>query len=243
MRVVVITGAAGGIGSLLVDRFLAEGDRVVAVDLDISAFLSRPAAHGARPNLLAIRCDQSRDEDCAALAEFVTAQDEQVDVLINCAGFFPITPFEEIAIDEWQHVIDVNLTGPFRIVRGLLPLLKMSSHGRIINFGSGTFFKGSPNQSHYISAKAGLIGLTRCLATELGRYGITANVITPGLTLTQIVKDRFPPEQIARRRNERALQRDQLPEDLVGAAVFLASRDAAFITGQILNVDGGSVKY
>lgn len=239
----MITGAAGGIGSCLVRRFLANGDTVVATDLD-GALLETLAQGCDTPTALHIVSGNIADEaDCAAIVKTAADFGGRIDILVNCAGYFPMTPFEQITSAEWRRIIEINLTGVFLLVQAAIPLMKAHGWGRIINFGSGTFFKGSPNQAHYISAKAGVIGLSRCLATELGGYGITVNVVTPGLTITEPVKRDFPAELLEKRRNERPLKRDEYPEDLAGTVFFLASPDADFITGQIINVDGGSVKH
>jgi NAD(P)-dependent dehydrogenase (short-subunit alcohol dehydrogenase family) len=140
---------------------------------------------------------------------------------------------------DWRRVIDINLTGTFLMIHAMLPLMKTSGWGRIINFSSGSVFSGVPGQTHYVAAKAGLIGLSRSLAREVGVYGITVNVVTPGLTVTKAAHDTFPPELLAAQREGRAIQRDQQAEDLVGPVFFLASPDSDFISGQILNVDGG----
>ena len=242
-RTVVVTGAAGGIGSVLVDRFLANGDVVFATDLAVDGLESRVRERGGREDLIVHCADISDEGSCAALATAVTAARGRVDVLINCAGHFPIQPFETISAAEWRRVVDINLTGVFLMTQAILPLMKGRKWGRIINFGSGTFFRGSPNQSHYIAAKAGVIGLSRCLSTELGGEGITVNVVTPGLTVTDTVRRDFSPEFLAARRMERALKRDEVADDLVGAVLFLASTGADFITGQIVNVDGGNIKH
>ena len=242
-RVVVVTGAAGGIGANAVDRFLANGDTVIASDLQAGAMAAFAQSRGGNSRLLIAHGDVSSEQDCARLADFARGRAGRIDVLVNCAGYFPIKPFEQITADEWRRIIDVNLTGVFLTVQAMLPLMKGRGWGRIINFGSGTFFKGTPGQAHYISAKAGVIGLTRCLATELGEHGITVNAITPGLTITEPVRRDYPEAFLAARRNERCLKRDELPEDLVGAIAFLASPDADFMTGQIMNIDGGGVKH
>jgi NAD(P)-dependent dehydrogenase (short-subunit alcohol dehydrogenase family) len=237
-RVVVITGAAGGIGAPLVERFLRNGDRVIATDTEDA--LKQLTSHvGYQPELLTLAADVSSEDDTQTVAEFARGNGGTVEVLINCAGFFPILPFEEISLADWQRVINVNLTGSFLMARALLPLMKDRGWGRIVNFGSASVFDGTRNQTHYVAAKAGIIGFTRSLAREVGGYGITVNVITPGLTLTQAVKDHFPPGVLAAQRAARSLQRDETPEDLVGPVFFLASPDAGFITGQTLNVDGG----
>ena len=238
-RVVLITGAAGGVGSVLVQRFLANDDTVIATDTD-SAVLERlrGSVHG-HPKLITAAADISSEDDTDGLAEMAREKAGSVEVLINCAGFFPILPFEEISVKDWTRVIDINLTGSFLMVRALLPLMKERGWGRIINFGSGSVFDGTRGQTHYVAAKAGIVGFTRSLAREVGGYGITVNVITPGLTVTKAVRDNFPPPLLEAQRNSRALQRDEGPEDLVGPVFFLASPDAGFMSGQTLNVDGG----
>ena len=241
-RVVVITGAAGGMGSVLVDRFLANGDTVVATDRKEALEILR-AKVGANTKLVTLEADISKEEDCARVAAAARDKAGRVDVLINCAGYFPIVAFEKMTADQWRQTIDINLTGNFLMTRAMLPLMKGRAWGRIINFGSASVFEGVPGQAHYVAAKAGIVGLTRSLAREVGDYGITVNVITPGLTVTKAVKDSFPAEVLETQRNARALKRDEQAEDLVGAVFFLASPDADFITGQTINVDGGKAMH
>ena len=238
-RVVVITGAAGGIGALLVERFLANGDTVLATDVGSDALERLRGTFGEDAKLITAAADISREEDCERLADLVRGEAGRVEVLINCAGFFPIQPFEEMSSDDWRRVIDINLTGSFLMTRAFLPLMKEREWGRIINFGSGSVFEGVPGQTHYVAAKAGIVGFSRSLAREVGGYGITVNVVAPGLTVTKAVRESFPPEILEAQRNGRALQRDEVPEDLVGPVFFLASPDAGFISGQTINVDGG----
>ena len=242
-RVIVITGAAGGVGSELVDRFLGNGDTVIACDVDTDVLASwRTRWDGPsrpHPRLTVAEVDVSADQSCADLAERLRRDEGGVDVLINCAGWFPFSSFEDMGSDQWRRVIDVNLTGTFLMTQAILPLMKGRGGGRIINYGSGSVFAGTANQSHYVAAKAGVQGFTRSLAREVGEYGITANLITPGLTVTEAVRSTFPPELLEAQRTSRALHRDEVPEDLVGPTFFLASDDAAFVTGQTLNVDGG----
>lgn len=238
-RVVVITGAAGGIGTPLVERFLRNGDTVIATDTSDDALARLSGRLDSHPALSTVAADVSSEADTQAVADFAREHHGTVEVLINCAGFFPILPFEQISAQDWRRVIEINLTGTFLTTGALLPLMTDRGWGRIVNFGSATFFDGTRNQTHYVAAKAGVIGFTRSLAREVGGYGITVNVITPGLTVTQAVKDHFPPAVLAAQRAARSLQRDETPEDLVGPTFFLASPDAAFITGQTLNVDGG----
>ena len=140
---------------------------------------------------------------------------------------------------QWRRIIDINLTGVFLMVKAILPLMKGRGWGRIVNIGSASVFLGVAAQTHYVAAKAGVIGFSRSLARALGEEGITVNVVTPGLTLTPVVTDHLPADFIANQVKARAIQRDQAPEDLVGAVFFLASPDAEFMSGQTINVDGG----
>lgn len=237
-RVILITGAAGGIGSPLVDRFLADGDHVIATDTR-QEVLSEWETSRANDHLLTRAADITSEDDTVALAEFARSRYGHVDVVVNCAGWFPFATFETMTTDQWRTVIDINLTGPYLVVRAMLPLMREHGWGRIINFGSGSVFDGTAGQAHYVAAKAGVAGFSRSLARELGQYGITVNVVTPGLTVTPAVRASFPETILAAQRAGRALPRDEEPEDLVGAVAFLASRDADFVTGQTLNIDGG----
>jgi NAD(P)-dependent dehydrogenase (short-subunit alcohol dehydrogenase family) len=238
-RIVVITGAAGGVGSLLSSRFLANGDTVLATDTAEDA-LDRLRGNVEHSDKLIVQtADITSEGDCDRLAETARSEAGRVDVIINCAGYFPIVPFEAIEPDDWRKIIEVNLTGSYLLVRALLPLMKNNGWGRIINFGSGSVFAGTQSQTHYVAAKAGIVGFSRSLAREVGGYGITVNVIAPGVTVTKAVRDTFPAELLQAQREARALGRDEEPEDLVGPVFFLASDDAGFISGQTLNVDGG----
>jgi NAD(P)-dependent dehydrogenase (short-subunit alcohol dehydrogenase family) len=239
-RVVVITGAAGGIGSVLVTRFLANGDSVLATDANAAALKELRGPWGNPDRLHTCNADVASSTSVADLARNAQDRFGQVNVLINCAGFFPIQPFETMSTQEWRQVVDINLTGVFEVTRAVLPLMKSAGWGRIVNFGSASTFHGTPGQAHYVAAKAGVIGFSRTLAREVGAFGITVNVITPGLTVTKAVRASFPPEMLQLQLKRRAIQREQVPEDLVGPTLFLASPDSDFVTGQILNVDGGS---
>lgn len=238
-RVVLITGAAGGIGVELVKRFLANGDTVVASDAKEESLAKLSSQIGPPATLKTIAANITEEAECDHLAEVIRKELGRVDVVVNCAGYFPIRPFEQISAKEWREVIDINLTGPFLITKAILPLMKERHWGRVINFGSASMFEGVAGQSHYVAAKGGIVGFSRSIARELGKHGITVNIVTPGLTLTPNVKKTFPADLLESQRASRAIQRDEVAGDLVGAVVFLASPDADFISGQTLNVDGG----
>jgi NAD(P)-dependent dehydrogenase (short-subunit alcohol dehydrogenase family) len=152
-RVVLITGASGGMGAELVARFLANGDAVIGTDCKEETLAALTNRYGSEKRLTVIAANITEEADCQRLAD--TARDKlgRVDVLINCAGYFPITPFEQMSAKEWRQIIDVNLTGPFLVTRALLTLMKGRGWGRVINFGSASVFEGVVGQSHYVAAK------------------------------------------------------------------------------------------
>ena len=241
-RVVVVTGAAGGIGSKLVDRFLSNQDTVFAIDNRADALSKLQQSHGAGNQLVLVEGDVSKEDNCQHFADTIRSAAGRVDVLINCAGHYPVLPFEKMSFADWQQVIGINLNGPFFMIHKLLPLMKNRGWGRIVNIGSASVFEGVPGQAHYVAAKGGIVGLSRSLAMELGGYGITVNIVAPGLTVTEPVRREMPAQVIDNQRDVRAIKRDEQPENLVGPVFFLASPDADFMSGQILVVDGGKVK-
>lgn len=240
---VVLTGAAGGIGRRAVQRFLSEGADVIAVDRNESS-LAGLCAESGRTDRLTPRCVDVSDPDaCAQLAADLTTRGVSVDVLVNNAGWFPACAFEELTYQHWRAVMAVNLDSVFLMTQNLLPLIRAGRCKRVVNIGSSSIFNGPSDYAPYVSAKAGVVGLTRCLARMLGPEGINVNVITPGLSDTPGARGVFVNGEIGASARQRALPRVQDAEDVVGAMVFLSSRDSAFITGQIINVDGGQRFY
>jgi len=242
-RVAVVTGAANGIGFAIARRLLAEGARVVAADIDAKAAGRLADESNAGDRLLFVETDVSSEASCRAAAETVVRRIGRVDILINNAGIFPSQPFAEMNYADWRRVLAVNLDGPFLMTQNFAPFMQRNKYGRIVNFASGTVWTGNPGMAHYIAAKSGVIGLSRCLARELGGFGITVNVVSPGLTSTDTVVNNIPKELIEERRSQRAIKRLQTADDLVGTVLFLASDDAAFVTGQNIVVDGGVVLH
>lgn len=243
-HVAVITGGASGIGRILAERLMADGAAVAI--LDITGAAERAAAlTAAGGKALGLACDVSNEVQVASAFATVAAQLGGIDILVNNAALFSALepgPFEQIAAVDWQRVMAINTMGPFLCARAALPHLKAKGRGRIINLASGAPIKGVPNMLHYVTSKGAMIAFTRALAREVGAYGITVNALAPGFTLSEgilahpVHVEKFRDVIIA----SRAIKRDETPQDLAGAVSFLASADAAFITGQTLVVDGGS---
>jgi len=237
-KVALITGAAGGIGSALVRRFVAEGAKVAAADLNASAvrekFQDLPAEQIEFSQL-----DVTSEVSVRAAVDAIASRWGRVDVLVNNAGVYPFCAIEDLTLDEWRRVMAINLEGVFLTTRAVVPLMKQQKSGRIVSVSSSTVFKGTPGFCHYVASKMGVIGFSRALAGELGAWGITVNVVAPGLTTTDTALRSVPPALLEQRVQDRALKRPQVADDLVGPALFLASDDGAFMTGQTLNVDGG----
>ncbi|MCH7843225.1 MAG: SDR family oxidoreductase [Chloroflexi bacterium] len=246
-KVIIVTGGANGIGRAYVESLAQEGAQLVIADIDESAgqeLASSLVANGTQA--FAMTTDVSELADVERLARETAERFGRIDVLINNAAFFqrPVAmarvPFEQIPLAEWDRMMSVNLRGAFLCCRSVVPFMKLQRAGKIVNISSSTIYYGGNVAAHYVTSKAGVIGLTRALARELGSHGINVNAIAPGLTLSL----ENPPEQViqtnAQRIQLRSIKRDELPSDLVGSMIFLSSSDSDFMTGQTMVVDGGS---
>lgn len=240
-RVVVVTGAGQGLGRAFAHRLAGAGARVVVADLDLER--AEAVAREIGEAGMAVPVDVSDEASVATLFDRVDSACGRLDVLVNNAAVFStlrMGPFDEILVDEWDHVMAVNVRGPFLCSRAAAPLMRRTGGGKIVNISSATVFMGRPNYLHYVTSKAAVIGMTRALATELGPDNITVNALAPGSTETEVPRETVTPEQAERIVASQALGRRQVPEDLAGVMVFLASPASDFMTGQTMNVDGGA---
>jgi NAD(P)-dependent dehydrogenase (short-subunit alcohol dehydrogenase family) len=243
-RVAVVTGGGSGIGKALAARLAQDGAAVAIADLHKYDVAAAEIAQATGARTLGLHVDVSSEENVARMAAETIKAFGRIDILVNNAALFSaieLRPFEKIEAAEWRKVMEVNTLGVFLCCRACVPHMRAAGGGRIINLASGAPLKGVPFFLHYIASKGAVIAMTRGLARELGKDRITVNSLAPGFTLSEnVAKHPVHVKQGEVTRMTRAIQRDETPEDLVGALSFLASDDAAFITGQTLVVDGGS---
>lgn len=249
-KVVIITGGAQGLGRAYALAMADEGAKLVIADVNGEAAeaTAKDIVTQGR-EALALRVDVSSVEDTRQMAEKTVERFGRIDVLVNNAailGRIKITrvPFFELDLAEWDRVMAVNLKGTLLCCRAVFPQMRAQRRGKIITVTSTTVFRGAPNYVHYVASKMGIVGLTRSLARELGDYNINVNCIAPGGTIAEDPSDTAAVEQRANRLAKvelpgRCFKRMEYPGDLVGTAVFLASSDSDFITGQTIAVDGG----
>ncbi len=242
-RVAVVTGGAGGIGQAYARRLAADGHAVVVADLADADETERLVREDGG-QIVSRRCDVSSADSVRALAEDALERHGHVDVLVHNAGIYPIAPFEQTDWETWRRVMDVNLDSLFHLTKAFLPGMREAGWGRIVVMASTTFHDGTPGLAAYTASKGGVIGFVRSLAAEVGEHGVTVNAIAPGIVRTPGTLA-GPQQELGifdMLRQSQAIKRTQLPEDLVGALSFVASDDAAFMTGQTLVVDGGWVR-
>ncbi|HKA71006.1 MAG TPA: SDR family NAD(P)-dependent oxidoreductase [Xanthobacteraceae bacterium] len=247
-KVAVITGAANGIGQAFAQRLAQDGAHVAIADVAPADGTVRLVEQAGR-DALACTCDVTSPEPVKALADAVAQRFGRCDILINCAGIFPQQAFDTMTFADWRRVLSINLDGTFLVTAAFVPGMKQRGWGRIVNMASSTLGSVVTGFAHYVASKGGIVGFTRALASELGPHGITVNAISPGLTRTPGTLARKPraglasmDEEFAAVATMQAIKRGEVPDDLVGTMSFLTSDDAAFITGQTLNVDGGRVR-
>ncbi|MGB7949444.1 MAG: SDR family oxidoreductase [Candidatus Binatia bacterium] len=248
-KVTVITGAAHGIGKAYARKFAEEGAHVVIADIDdkggqavANALIDSGFSAWSRA------ADVRRYHDIEGLMRDTVDKYGRIDVLLNNAAIYVTERLwkgsvEELALEEWDRVLEVNLKGVFICSKAVIPIMKLQRSGKIINIASGTFFSGSGDMPHYTTAKGGVVALTRVMARQLGQWGINVNCMTPGSTMSEEAVT----EDVLKRRegsvDKRCFKRVETPADIVGTALFLAGPDSDFITGQLLVVEGGGIMH
>jgi len=238
-KVAIVTGGARGIGRAIADRLAADGARIVIADLKGAQDAAADFADG-----VGLTVDVSSEDDVERMAAETVERCGSIDVLVNNAGLYAslaMRPFEQIPVDEWRQVMDVNVLSMFLTCRAVVPRMREQGGGRIVNISSGTPFRGVPFLLHYVTSKGAIVAFTKSLAKELGGDEIYVNCVAPGFTMSDGVQEN--PEVIEALRDvsisARTIKRDQVPEDVVGAVAFLCGPESTFITGQTMVIDGG----
>jgi pyridoxal 4-dehydrogenase len=239
-RVAIVTGAAQGIGRAIADKLDEEGATVVVADIradgaeETAAVLERG---------LAVEADVSSPESVDAMVEKVVDEQGKVDVLVNNAAIVPFVAWDDVDLEHWRKIIDTNLTGVYLCSRAVWGPMRDAGYGRIVNIASNTVMAGTPNMAAYVAAKGGVWGFTRALATELGGQGITVNAVAPGLTETEGTLDSPHSEAFDFVQGLQAIPRRGKAADIAPTVAFLASEEAAWVTGQMIVVDGGHTRH
>jgi NAD(P)-dependent dehydrogenase (short-subunit alcohol dehydrogenase family) len=251
-RVAAITGSARGIGRGIAERFLAEGARVALLDVNEDGVNATASELGE--GAIGIQCDVTSADSVENAIETVNTEWDNVDVLVNSAGWSKISPIEHTSEEVWDRTLDINLKGMFLLSRAVVPAMKEQKWGRIINLSSQSGKKGNSSYTAYCASKFGVIGFTQALAQELAEDGITANSICPGIVFTEMwgpeqvnayaAKRSMPPEDVKDYLVDKIpMKRAATLDDISGLASYLASDEASYFSGQSYNVTGGTVMH
>ena len=238
-KIAIVTGGADGIGKATAIRFAQEGATVVIWDLNVEKgdeTVKLIEAEGGKATFMKVNTAVYTEVETAT--KKVVEQFGTLDIIINNAGITRDSSIKKMTPEIWQQVIDVNLTGVFNCCKCAAEVMVEKGYGRIINASSVVALYGNFGQSNYVATKAGLIGLTKTLARELGRKGVTVNAVAPGFIATEMVK-KMPAEVLKSMEDKVPLKRLGQPEEIAAAYLFLASNEAAYINGTVLSVDGG----
>jgi NAD(P)-dependent dehydrogenase (short-subunit alcohol dehydrogenase family) len=246
-RVAIVTGGAKGIGRHYSHALAREGARLMIADIADGKEVVHEIARNYGANSAASSVTDIGDEGAVkVLVDKTVERFGKIDVLVNNAALFaPLqeTKCTEIDATLWDRVMAVNLRGPFLMVKHVAPHMRAKGYGKIINIGSGSIFHGIPWMLHYVTSKGGVMAMTRAMALELGEYGIRVNTLSPGLTMSDSLITQNPGHIATaadRVRAARSIKRDEQPQDLLGALIFLSSVESDFMTGQNMLVDGGN---
>jgi len=238
-KVAIITGGGGKIGKAYALAMVKEGAKVCVPDI-VSADHVVKAIADVGGEAMSVQCDVSDEASVKAMVAATVKRFGGVDILVNNAAYFMNVkkgPFWEMEVEEFDKVMAVNVRGVWLCAKAAFPYMKSRPNGKIINISSGVALNGNPNYIHYVSSKGAVMAMTRAMARELGDYGICVNTVAPGFVVTEGRK--VDAEQVRRSNEQRCFKRTQVEADLVGTVIFLASSESAFMTGQLLVVDGG----
>ena len=246
-RVAIVTGAARGLGQAFCLALAYEGANVVAADI-LPCAETVAKVQDAGGEILEVTTDVSSQSSTQALAAQALERFGQIDILVNNAAILvKPTPFDQISETDWDRVMAVNIKGMWLCCKAVIPIMQQQGKGKIINLSSDTIWLGVPMILHYVTSKGAVFAFTRALARELSGTEITVNTITPGFTLTEGTQGMTEPETIAQIQaailDQQIVKRSEVPADLTGTVLFLASDDSDFITGQTINVNGGATHH
>ncbi|MEE2998206.1 MAG: SDR family oxidoreductase [Pseudomonadota bacterium] len=242
-RIVIVTGGGTGIGRSYAKHFAANGAIPIIAEIDIEAgenVAREIESDGGQA--MAIQTDVSDEDSVAAMIAGVMKKFDRIDVLINNAAIFSTvrrSRFEDISRDDWTKMLDVNVIGSWMCAKLAVPHMENGGYGRIINISSSTVPVGLPLLMHYVTSKAAIVGMTRCMASELGERGITCNAILPGMTDSEVEYIGRTEESLNGVMSMQKIKRFEQTDDLVGIVLFIASPASGFMTGQSIIVDGG----
>ena len=236
---VIITGGGGKIAKAYAMAFAKEGAKLSLPDI-VSADHTVNAIRDAGGAAITMACDVSNEESVKAMVDQTVKQFGTVDILINNAAYFMTVwkgPFWEMTVEEFDKAMAVNVRGSWLCAKAVVPQMQKQQGGKIINVSSNVALTGNPNYIHYVTSKGALIAMTRAMARELGDWNVCVNTVSPGFVVTEGRK--VDPEYEKIRAQQRSIKRSQVENDLVGTVLFLSSPESDFMTGQLLNVDGG----
>jgi len=239
-KVAVITGGARGIGAATAEAFYRAGAKVALIDLNGEECESRARSmDSSGKSVMALQADVADETQVQEAVNQIVEIFHRIDILVNNAGILHHVPIEEKTVDDFERIVKVNLTGAFIMCKAIVPVMKKRGGGKIVNISTLGARTGRPGvAADYAGSKAGLIGITRSLAKELGPSGIYVNAIAPGPILTELTKQ-VPKELFATWNVGRVINKDGLPEDVANAVLFLSSQMSDWITGITLDVNGG----
>lgn len=247
-KVVIITGAAQGLGAAFAVGFAKEGASIVIGDIrDGKETVDAVEKSGGKA--IYVKTDATKQGQCDALAKAAMDRFGSIDVLVNNAGLFPpLKPFMEITSEEWMRILEINTLPPFCCTKAVFPYMKAKG-GHIINLSSQSIFTGAPGMPQYVASKGAIMAFTRCMAQELADYNINVNTIAPGFTHSKGADEwdkdtSFKPVPLDEiQLPMKCFKKPAFPEDIVGTAIYLASDDSRIVTGQLIVVDGGMTLY